>query len=213
MQLDHVSYAVSHDELADTVQRLGAAIGTPFIDGGKHPRFGTSNFVLPLAGHSYIEVVAALEHPAADRAPFGRAVKQRAEQGGGWLGWVIAVDDIAPLESRLGRESVDGNRHRPDGVELRWKQIGISDTMADPQLPFFVQWLVSEAEHPSAPARADIQIAALDISGDAAEVDDWLGVPYTNALDGVTVNWVNEADEHGLCAVHVHTPNGTVRLD
>ena len=32
------------------------------------------------------------------------------------LGWVVAVDDITPLEERLGRESVKGNRHRPDGT-------------------------------------------------------------------------------------------------
>ncbi len=39
MHLDHVSYAVRHTELADTVQRLGSELGASFIDGGKHPRF------------------------------------------------------------------------------------------------------------------------------------------------------------------------------
>ena len=32
--------------------------------------------------------------------------------------WVVQVDDISEQETRLGRESVLGNRHRPDGVEL-----------------------------------------------------------------------------------------------
>ena len=101
MRLDHVSYAATSGHLADTVQRLGSAIGTGFVDGGMHPRFGTRNFVLPLADGMYIEVVAALDHPATDRTPFGQAVKMRAELGGGWMGWVVAVEDMAPLEARI----------------------------------------------------------------------------------------------------------------
>ena len=50
MRLDHVSYAVSNHELVDTVQRLGQQLGGTFVDGGRHPRFGTRNFVLPLEG-------------------------------------------------------------------------------------------------------------------------------------------------------------------
>ena len=79
-----------------------------------------------------------LDHPASDKAPFGQAVRARSALGGGWLGWVVAVDDIAPVEQRLGREAVAGNRHRPDGTELRWKQIGVNGLMSDPQLPFFI---------------------------------------------------------------------------
>ena len=81
MQLDHVSYAVSAQQFADTVQRLGADLGGSFIDGGKHPRFGTRNFVLPLAGGTYVEIVTPLEHPAGESAPFGRAVRERETQG------------------------------------------------------------------------------------------------------------------------------------
>ena len=65
MQLDHVAYAVTNAELADTVQRLGAELGVAFIDGGKHPRAGTRNFILPMASGQYIEIVAPLEHPVA----------------------------------------------------------------------------------------------------------------------------------------------------
>src|SRR4051812_10410617 len=166
MRLDHVSYATEPAHLADTVQRLGAAVGAAFVDGGLHPRFGTRNFVLPLGGGTYVEVVAALDHPAADKEPFGQAVKQRAELGGGWMGWVVAVDDIAPVEVRLGRPAVAGNRHRPDGVDLRWRQIGINDLLDDPQLPFFVQWLCAAGDHPSAGARADLRIERMEICGE-----------------------------------------------
>jgi hypothetical protein len=214
MRLDHVSYAASSGQLADTVQRLGAAVGTGFVDGGRHPRFGTRNFVLPLAGDTYLEVVAALDHPATDREPFGQAVKMRAELGGGWMGWVVAVDDIAPVEARLQRPAVDGNRHRPDGFDLRWKQIGVNDTMNDPQLPFFVQWLVPGQEHPSHSngATCTSRISRIDIAGDPARVSEWLGTPVDHLLDDIDVVWV-DADEPGVVAVHVTGPHGTVCLD
>src|SRR6195952_890001 len=107
MRLDHVSYAAGPDGLDATATRLGAMLGEQFIDGGIHPRFGTRNMVLPLGDH-YVEVVAVLDHPASDKAPFGQAVRARSALGGGWLGWVVAVDDIAPFEARLGREAVKG---------------------------------------------------------------------------------------------------------
>ena len=149
MRLDHVSYAVNSNELVDTVQRLGQQLGGTFVDGGRHPRFGTRNFVLPLEEGTYIEVVAALDHPASDKALFGQAVKRRAEDGGGWMAWVVAVDDIAPIEARLGRSAVDGHRVRPDGFDLTWKQIGVADVIEDPALPYFIQWLCPADEHPS----------------------------------------------------------------
>ncbi len=212
MRLDHVSYVATPGHLADVVQRLGSALGAPFSDGGLHPRFGTRNFVLPLAGGTYLEVVATLDHPAADRAPFGKAVKQRAENGGGWLGWVVAVDDIAPVEARIGRPAVDGNRHRPDGFDLRWRQLGVTDLMADPQLPFFVQWLCDRGQHPSAGGSRDVHIDRMEICGDPSIVSEWLGEPADHPLDDIEVDWV-DGDEPGLVAVHLATAHGTVRID
>jgi hypothetical protein len=212
MRLDHVSYVATPDHLADVVQRLGSSVGAAFGDGGLHPRFGTRNFILPLGGGTYLEVVAALDHPAADRAPFGQAVRRRAAAGGGWLGWVVAVDDIAPAERRIGRPATDGNRHRPDGVDLRWKQLGVIDLIEDPQLPFFVQWLTARDLHPSAGGNPALQIERMEICGDADTISAWLGEPADHPLDDIDVEWV-DGDEPGLVAVHVSTPHGTVRLD
>jgi hypothetical protein len=90
-RLDHISYATSHDQLVDVVQRLGSRIGSAFIDGGIHPRFGTRNFTLPLKNGHYLEVVCPLDHPAAEDSAFGKAVTTRASEGGGWMSWVVAV--------------------------------------------------------------------------------------------------------------------------
>ena len=131
MRLDHISYVTSHDQLADTVQRLGSRLGSTFVDGGVHPRFGTRNFTLPLKDSHYIEVVCPLDHPASDSSPFGKAVSQRANEGGGWLTWVVSVDDVSKIESRLGRPAAAGHRVRPDGTDLCWKQIGVLGTLED----------------------------------------------------------------------------------
>ncbi|MDT4939158.1 MAG: hypothetical protein QOG80_2829, partial [Pseudonocardiales bacterium] len=149
MRLDHLSYAAGPEGLAACVQRLGSRLGAGFTDGGLHPSFGTRNFVLPLGNGCYLEAVEALDHPAADRAPFGRTVRARSAAGGGWLGWAVRVEDISTVETRLGRPAADGHRVRPDGFDLRWQQIGVNDTFADPQLPFFVRWLTDDSHHPS----------------------------------------------------------------
>jgi hypothetical protein len=214
MRLDHVSYAAPVEHLADTVQRIGSALGASFADGGLHPRFGTRNFVLPLAAGSYIEVVAALDHPAAYSAPFGQAVRARSEDGGGWLGWVVAVQSMAPVEGRLGRPSVEGHRIRPDGFDLRWRQIGVLDTMVDAQLPFFVSWESDPRQHPSVGGR-DVRIVAIELAGSPDRVSQWLGEPAQHPLDDVEVLWLPEDDPGGpgLVAVTFETPHGTVRID
>jgi hypothetical protein len=212
MRLDHLSYAAGPDGLTSTAARLGELLGEEFSDGGIHPRFGTVNMVLPLTAGTYLEVVSVLDHPASDKAPFGQAVRARSLLGGGWLGWVLAVDDISKVEERLGRESVQGNRHRPDGVELRWRQIGVKGLQSDPQLPFFVQWQVPDEQHPSAGATGQVRLEAIEIAGDPNRVSDWLGNGVEGPLEDVEVEWVAPHDAPGVVAAQFRTPNGLVRL-
>jgi glyoxalase-like protein len=210
VRLDHISYAAGPEGLGAAAQRIGNALGAAFHDGGLHPRFGTRNFVLPLSNGVYVEVVAALDHPAADKAPFGQAVKARSETGGGWLAWVVAVDDISTVETRLGRLAVNGHRRRPDGHDLTWKQIGVLDLLDDPALPFFVQWTCDPADHPSAQLEVPIGIVAAEINGDRDLIARWLDEPLGRA--DFRIDWADD-DDPGLVAVHFSTPHGTVRID
>lgn len=219
MLLDHVSYACDAEAFPSTVSRLGALLGAPFTDGGLHPRYGTRNAVLPLDGGCYVEVVAPLEHPATDTMPFGQAVRRRAKLGGGWLGWVVSVDDLAPFEARLGRPSAEGHRRRPDGMLLEWQQIGLLDLLEDPQIPYLIQWRCPKQEHPSAGADGSVGIERLEIAGKRAEILAWLGTPEIDPLPHVHVNWLepgdaaNAWDEAGLLAVDFRTAHGPVRID
>jgi hypothetical protein len=212
MRLDHIVFAAGPGGLAGTTARLGALLGEEFIDGGIHPRFGTRNAILPLTEGTYLEVVEVLDHPASDKAPFGQAVRARSALGGGWLGWVVAVDDLSPHEERLGREAVNGNRHRPDGVELLWKQLGVRGLQADPQLPFFIQWDIDPANHPSAGGSGNVSLACLEIAGDPARVSEWLGESVDEPLEAVKVEWVAPNGTPGIVAAQFQTPNGLVRI-
>ena len=214
MRLDHISYAATHDELIDVVQRLGSRIGSAFVDGGIHPRFGTRNFTLPLKHGHYLEVVCPLNHPAADESPFGKIVSKRANEGGGWLTWVISTDDIAPIEKRLGRKSVQGHRTRPDRVDLRWKQIGVLGTLDDSQLPFFIEWETSE--HPSKEGKPVAEIVKIEIAGRRETTENWIGIDHKIELRNIEINWLDTIEndgQTGIVAVHVSTPNGVIRLD
>jgi len=212
MRLDHLSYAAGPDGLDGTAARLGSLLGEDFEAGGIHPRFGTRNRVLPLTGDTYLEVVAVLDHPASDKAPFGQAVRNRSERGGGWLGWVLGVEDIADAERRLGRHAVQGNRRRPDGFDLRWKQLGVRGLQSDPQLPFVVQWEVDAAEHPSAGASGNVALTALEIAGDPARVTDWLAESTLRALSDIWVRCVAPHGTPGIVAAQFSTAAGDVRI-
>lgn len=212
MQLDHLSYAAGPDGLAETTQRLSELLGEKFVDGGIHPRFGTTNMILPLAGKHYLEVVEVLDHPASDKAPFGQATRALSLAGGGWLGWVVRVDDIAAHEMRLGRTSADGNRHRPDGAELRWKQFGTSNLTTNPQLPVLIQWETGDDMHPSVGASGDLALASVEVAGAPEVVETWLGGSTGDVLGGVDVDWVQPSSRSGLVAASFRTSSGVVRI-
>ncbi len=212
MRLDHISYACQGSELADTVQRIGVDLGNTFVDGGRHPSFGTKNFILPLAHGVYIEVVSALDHPSAQRAPFGKAVAQRASVGGGWMSWVVATDDMTIVESTLGRNAAAGHRIRPDGVDLHWRQLGVLDTMEQPQAPFFIEWVTSEEHHPAIGGeRTGIRVLSIEINSASEDLG-----PMTQALAPLTdrISWTSDPDgDFGITAVVFETPHGQVRID
>ena len=214
MRLDHVSYVTSHDQLADTVQRLGSRLGTTFVDGGIHPRFGTRNFTAPLLDGKYIEVVCPLDHPATERTPWGKAVSKKAQEGGGWLTWVFSTEDIVPIEEKFGRKAVDGHRTRPDGTDLKWKQIGVKEITDSRELPFFIEWLTDD--HPSKDGSTVSKIEKIVISDKDQLSDSWFKEEILAALGDVAIEWVDPStndDQSGIVAVHLSTRSRIEILD
>jgi hypothetical protein len=204
MRLDHVSYVASHDQISDVVNRIGSQIGTAFVDGGIHPKFGTRNFTAPLLNGQYIEIVCPLDHPATDTTPFGQAVKKKADAGGGWLTWVFSSNDLAKVEEKFGRKAADGYRTKPDGSELKWKQIGVKEITGAGELPFFIQWLTEQ--HPSKDGNSVAKISKIVIADDEQLADSWFKDEIKSGLTDVEIEWVkpelNDGDK-GIVAVEL----------
>ena len=214
MRLDHVSYVTSHDQLADTVQRLGSRLGSSFVDGGVHPRFGTRNFTAALQNGQYIEVVCPLDHPSTEQTPWGKAVSKKAQAGGGWLTWVFSTEDISKVEEKFGRSAVEGHRTRPDGSDLKWKQIGVNEIADVRELPFFIQWLT--ADHPSQDGKAVASIEKITIADKDQLAESWFKDEILAGLAGTSIEWTDPSTnegENGIVAVHLKTPTGVVVLD
>ena len=214
MRLDHISYVTSHDQLADTVQRLGSRLGTTFVDGGIHPRFGTRNFTAPLTGGQYIEVVCPLDHPATEQTPWGKAVSQKAAEGGGWLTWVFSTDDISYIEEKFGRKAVEGHRTRPDGTDLKWKQIGVKEISEARELPFFIQWLTPD--HPSKTGKPASKIIEIAIADESKLSDSWFKKDIIESLPDIKIRWIAGSSQDqlkGIVSIKIRTPKGDVEID
>ena len=214
MRLDHVSYVTTHEQLADTVQRLGSLIGSAFVDGGIHPRFGTRNFTCALKNGQYIEVVCPLDHPATEQTPWGKAVKKKADEGGGWFTWVFSTDDISPIEAKFGRAATEGHRTRPNGTDLKWKQIGVKEISDSREFPFFIQWL--STDHPSQDGTPLVEIKKIVIADKNQLADSWFKQEIFAALRDVNIEWIDPAIhdvQSGIVAVHFSKRNNVVVLD
>jgi hypothetical protein len=214
MRLDHVSYVTSHNQLADTVQRLGSRLGSTFVDGGIHPRFGTRNFTASLKNGQYIEVVCPLDHPATEQTPWGKAVTKKANEGGGWFTWVFSTDDIQPIAEKFGREAIEGHRTRPNGSDLKWKQIGVKEIADTREFPFFIEWL--SEDHPSQDGTPIAAIKKIVIADENQLADSWFKEEILDSLGDVNIEWVApEVNENqtGIMAVHLSAPTGLVILD
>ncbi len=214
MRLDHVSYAVGPEGLRATADKMAETLGIDWVNGGVHPRFGTRNVFFPMKNRQYFEIVEVLEHPAAEKAPFGQAVRARSSMGGGWMGWVVSVEDMAPFEERLDRRAVPGARTFPDGRTLEWMQIGIKGLIADPQLPYILRWNDgTEHLHPSQAEPAQAAIESITIAGNRPRVRDWLGLSDTEEyVEELNIKYISPSGTPGIAEVTFSTPKGLVTI-
>jgi hypothetical protein len=213
MRLDHVSYVASHDQISDVVNRIGSQIGTAFVDGGIHPKFGTRNFTAPLLNGQYIEVVCPLDHPATETTPFGIAVRKKATEGGGWLTWVMSTEKIIEIENQLGRKAITGLRIKPNGSELEWKQIGVIESIDDREKPFFIEWIAGV--HPSMDGVPAAKISKIIISGDSQIISNMFNKPILeiSPLLEISANKAETEDfQNGIMSVNFSINGTTISI-
>ncbi len=212
MHVDHLTFVATSEGLESTVASFENALGCKAKNGGFHPRFGTRNFIVPLADSRYIEIVDVLDHPSAEKAVYGQAVRECQSRGGGWLGWAISVDDISSVEARLNRSSIVGSRQFPDGRCVEWRQIGVQGLLSDHQLPYFLKWTSDSELLPSA-LRGDVRLSTIEFAGSAQRVAEWIGVDVYDILDGVELAFQSPHGAPGILAATFEVPGkGQVRI-
>jgi hypothetical protein len=118
---------------------------------------------------------------------------------------VVSVPNIAPYEARLERSSVPGSRQFPDGRRLEWVQIGIRGLIADPQLPYFLEWKSDDSLRPAA-LPAEVSLTELQISGSAERLSEWLDLPVGDEIDGIKLDLVAPRGTPGISSVTFDSP-------
>ena len=171
MRIDHVIYATADLEAA--AARVETELGVPAVGGGRHEGLGTHNRIVPLGG-GYLELLAVADPAEAAGSDLGRAVRDRvAATGDGLMGWAVAVDAIEPVAARLGTAISTIAR-----CGLTARLTGVAEAVREPFLPFFI------ARDPGVPDPAGSGggaggiaggIAWIEVAGDAARLERWLG--------------------------------------
>ena len=131
------------------------------------------------------------------------------------MSWVVGVTDLAAIEQRLGRPAASGHRGRPDGYDLRWRQIGINETANDPSFPgSSTGSRRSPSTRPPAAARFGWSGSTSPATGPM--VVDYLGEEGHPDLDDLQREWLpveDNDDETGVVAAHFTTPHGVSVID
>jgi hypothetical protein len=202
--IDHVIIAAA--DLDRAAARLFDGYGLASTPGGRHTGQGTGNRIVPL-GRDYIELMGVVDAVEAKTSPLGRWILDATRTGDRLLGWCLATDDLDAAASERGLPVVEMERARPDGRVLRWRLAGLDLAIAEPGVPFFIQWEVRAEEHPgraeAAHRSAPLGIAWVEVSEAARSVHRWVG-------DDVPLRVVE--GEPGLRRVALATDAGEVIL-
>ena len=206
LRLDHVIFATA--DLDATADDWRKRLGLDSVEGGRHERWGTANRIVPL-GDDYVELVAVVDRDEGGANAFGRAVLERGE---GWLGPVVRTDDLDAVAARLGLETSEGSRRRPDGETLRWRSAGFDDPRRAWWMPFFIEWDISPENHPGRERAGHglrvAGIAAVSLAGDRERLRSWLGdadtLPFEIADAG--------AAEGAMRSVTIATSDGVLEI-
>lgn len=215
--VDHVLVAAR--DLTESAHRLDAVYGLSALPGGRHPRVGTANMIVPL-GSAYLELIAVVDAEEAAPTPSSQRIIRAVEEGRTFATWAVRTDDLDGMRESLQAAGVElpdafsGARQRPDGVVLRWRTQFLVPPEERTVLPFIIQWLVLPGMHPAeaavhhASGARGIRLIRLgdpDPAAAAERLRTLLGeeLPYV----------VEKATTSGVLAVELDTPGGTMVIE
>jgi hypothetical protein len=173
LAIDHVILPVNN--LGLEAAGIRARYGLASVEGGRHPAWGTANWIVPL-GDTYLELVAVVDQESASRSGFGQWIA--SAMPGRPLGWAVRTTSIDAVARRLGQPVVPGSRVDPSGALITWRSAGVDVAVREPGLPFFIQWGdgvplpgAAALHHPGGPAT----LKRLSVVADQERLAEWLG--------------------------------------
>jgi glyoxalase-like protein len=176
LNVDHVVIAVAN---LDTAGRaLAERNGLASYAGGRHPEAGTANRIVPLQGGAYLELLAVVDSEARGLSPLAGLVRRTLDASRNLAAWAVATDDIDTEAKRLGLEVTAMSRVREDGTALTWRLAGVSQSAAEPCLPFFIQWDRPDLHPAREELRHDLGAVGLqevEVAADPERLFAWLG--------------------------------------
>lgn len=150
MRLDHMAWAnASMDEALAQFTQFSGVAPQP---GGAHQGAGTQNAILRIGNAMYL----ALDAPDPSQSAVGNnGERLLALPAPETFIFVMAVDDLEPVEAALDREQIAhhrrrGHRRRPDGQVLESEVVVPDSPEWGAAIPNVVRWV--SGSHPSADA-------------------------------------------------------------
>jgi hypothetical protein len=201
LRFDHAILAVRDFDAA--AKRLREEHGLASVPGGRHAGLGTANRIVPL-GHDYLELMGIADAREAEASPLGRWLREATRDGDRLAALCLRTDDVAAVATRLGLQPLAMSRVNDAGTTVSWRLAGLEAALAEPPLPFFIEWDPPAERHPgraSAPHGVEpLGIAWAELATDVGRLSEWLG-PHGLDLRA-------REGGHGLVAVGIATAGG-----
>ena len=149
--VDHVLLPVA--DLEEGAQKLFERFGLRAIAGGRHPKVGTANMIVPL-GLQYLELIAIVDPEEAQESRLGRRLSQALKEGRTFVAWALRTQSLEGLGSKLRAAGwnlppvIEGARNRPDGRVLSWRTQDIETDGEPSAMPFVIEWRIPDGLHP-----------------------------------------------------------------
>jgi hypothetical protein len=123
------------------------------VAGGRHPKVGTANMIVPL-GSQYLELIAIVDPHEAEESRLGRRLARALKEGRTFVAWALRTQSLEQVGGKLRTAGwnlppvIEGSRHRPDGRVLSWRTQDIETGDEPSAIPFVIEWRVPEGLHP-----------------------------------------------------------------
>jgi hypothetical protein len=149
--VDHVLLPVA--DLEEGARKLYERFGLRSIAGGRHPKVGTANMIVPL-GLQYLELIAIVDAQEAESSRLGRRLAHALEEGRTFVAWALRTQSLEGVGGKLRAAGwnlppvIEGSRNRPDGRVLSWRTQDIETGGEPSAIPFVIEWRVPDGLHP-----------------------------------------------------------------